>query len=123
MSEHKSRAEAWPRRLVLGISAATLALLMALSVPLSASAATSILWEGNATRGSWVGSGTPKSNKINAYGLTQYVTRVGVRVNGSVSNGAGSLIVTYSTKTNADIFCRWDQGLGTVRSIKCVNYW
>lgn len=81
------------------------------------------MWDGNAPRGSWVGSGTPKSNKVNAYGLSLYVTRVGVRVNGNISNGGGSVIVTYATKTNPDIFCRWDQGSGDVRGIKCVNNW
>jgi len=123
MSGAKTTRKRGTRGTLIAMSASVLALFMALSAPLSASAASSVMWDGNSQKGSWVGAGTPKSNKVNAYGKTMFVTRVGVRVNGNVSNGGGSVIVTYATKNNADIFCRWDRGSGQVRSIKCVNYW
>lgn len=123
MNRTKASRKRYARRPLIATSAGVLAFFMALSAPLSASAASSVMWDGNSQKGSWVGAGTPKSNKVNAYGKTMFVTRVGVRVNGNVSNGGGSVIVTYATKSYPDIFCRWDQGSGSVRSIKCVNYW
>lgn len=118
------RASVTPQRYALSAAAILLALGAVLGSPSHAMAASSSIWNGNSQKGTWVSAGTPYSSKVNAWGLTVFVTRVGVRVNGYVSNGSGgSIIVSYAKKKNPSIACRWDQGSTQVQPIKCVNSW
>lgn len=115
------RSKRWSH---MGIAAACLAIAMAVSSPMQAFAASSVLWDGNSQKGTWVSGRTDYSTKINVTSQAPgYTSRVGIRVNGSVTNGTVAATVTYKKKTNPSLWCRWDQGLGQVIKIRCTNYW
>lgn len=112
------------RHVGLAFAATGLALVMALGAPLQASAASSELWNGNSAKGSWVSGRADVSTKIRVYAqASAFTQRVGVRVNGSVTNGTTAATVSYKKKTDPSIWCRWDQGRKAVLPILCTNYW